>query len=213
MPTQGGDYMVEVSFKNTGCATRSDLIVVNESAPPKLTPNVVSEAFARSHIIEVNAVNPSVNNPISEYEFSINGGFWELGSGSSGSMYSYTFDDGVKLGSNTIIVRDIIGCGETKINVIVMDYPLYFTPNGDGFHDTWNIIAPINPINYLLTAKIRIFNRYGKFLKEISAAGNGWDGLFNGKPLPTDDYWFLVDYIDPLDNAQRRFKAHFALKR
>ena len=25
------------------------------------------------------------------------------------------------------------------VSVIAIDYPLYFTPNGDGNHDTWNI--------------------------------------------------------------------------
>ena len=31
---------------------------------------------------------------------------------------------------------------------------------------------------------IYIFDRYGKLLKQLSPLGQGWDGTFNGKPLP-----------------------------
>ena len=41
-----------------------------------------------------------------------------------------------------VTVRDINGCGESQDFVYVIDYPKYFTPNGDGYHDNWNIIGP-----------------------------------------------------------------------
>ena len=40
----------------------------------------------------------------------------------------------------------------------IKDYPHYFTPNGDGIHDTWNIVG----LDGQLGAKIYIFDRYGK---------------------------------------------------
>ncbi|MBC8644154.1 T9SS type B sorting domain-containing protein [Flavobacterium lindanitolerans] len=60
-------------------------------------------------------------------------------------------------------------------------------------------------------ASIYIFDRYGKLLKQISPAGNGWDGTMNGSPLPSTDYWFKVLYKE--NNASKEFKAHFSLKR
>jgi gliding motility-associated-like protein len=42
-------------------------------------------------------------------------------------------------------------------------------------------------------AKISIFDRYGKLLKQISSTGAGWDGTYNGYLMPSDDYWFTVD--------------------
>ncbi|MBX2827609.1 MAG: T9SS type B sorting domain-containing protein, partial [Flavobacteriaceae bacterium] len=76
------------------------------------------------------------------------------------------------------------------------------------FHDTWNIIgiAEGDP-----TAKIYIFDRFGKLLKQISPLGPGWDGTYNGNPLPSSDYWFRVEYIE--DERAREFTGHFTLKR
>jgi valyl-tRNA synthetase len=92
--------------------------------------------------------------------------------------------------------------------VSVINYPHYFTPNGDGYNDTWNIIG-LQAEGY--QAIIYIFDRYGKLLKQISPDGEGWDGTFNGNPVPADDYWFTVEFNEG-DN-RRTFKAHFAVKR
>jgi len=61
------------------------------------------------------------------------------------------------------------------------------------------------------TAKIYIFDRYGKLIKEISPQSPGWDGTYNGNLMPSTDYWFRVDYNEA--DALKQFKAHFSLKR
>jgi gliding motility-associated-like protein len=48
-------------------------------------------------------------------------------------------------------------------------------------------------------------------LKQISPAGAGWDGTFNGVELPSTDYWFTVEYLE--NEQQKTFKAHFSLIR
>lgn len=82
--------------------------------------------------------------------------------------------------------------------------PKFFTPNNDGYKDTWQI----NGIIGFSSAKIHIFDRYGKLLKQLNSNGTGWDGTFNGKELGSNDFWFTVD----LGNG-KTFKGHFALKR
>jgi gliding motility-associated-like protein len=37
-----------------------------------------------------------------------------------------------------------------------------------------------------------IFDRFGKLLKQMDATSVGWNGTFNGYPLPADDYWFIL---------------------
>ncbi|MGL2966681.1 T9SS type B sorting domain-containing protein, partial [Flavobacterium sp. XGLA_31] len=61
------------------------------------------------------------------------------------------------------------------------------------------------------SAKIYIFDRYGKLVKQISPTSPGWDGTMNGHFLPADDYWFTVDYLE--QTTTKQFKAHFSLKR
>ncbi|WP_291088944.1 T9SS type B sorting domain-containing protein, partial [Flavobacterium sp. BFFFF1] len=88
------------------------------------------------------------------------------------------------------------------------DYPKYFTPNGDGIHDTWNISVLSNQPN----AKIYIFDRFGKLLKQISTTNpGGWDGTYNGQPMIADDYWFVVKYQE--QGVNKEFRAHITLKR
>jgi gliding motility-associated-like protein len=136
--------------------------------------------------------------------------------------YQYSLDDGprqtsnvfenVSLGTHVIHVWDAKGdiaysCEELIIpEVQIIDYPHYFTPNGDGIHDTWNVVGLDD------SAKILIFDRYGKLLKQISPTGLGWDGTYNGHLMPSDDYWFTVDYFEE-NGVMRQFKAHFAMKR
>ncbi|MCB0473877.1 MAG: T9SS type B sorting domain-containing protein, partial [Flavobacteriaceae bacterium] len=38
-----------------------------------------------------------------------------------------------------------------------------------------------------------------------------WDGTYNGKLLPSGDYWYVVKLNDPTDN--REFKGNFTLYR
>ncbi len=112
-------------------------------------------------------------------------------------------------GEHSIHVRDRYGCAVKTIRIVNIDYPKYFTPNGDGYHDTWNISSLKSQAN----AKIYIFDRYGKLLKELSPASDGWNGTFNGQPIPTSDYWFLVEYESPTTKNTEQFRAHFTLKR
>jgi gliding motility-associated-like protein len=135
-----------------------------------------------------------------------------------GVNYLYQLDDGtfqespifenVSLGTHSITVKDVNGCSELRNdNVLVIDYPKFFTPNNDTYNDTWNIFS----LRDVLNARILIFDRYGKLLKEISPSGSGWDGTYIGQPMPANDYWFTVDYTE-LD-IPKKFKSHFSLKR
>jgi gliding motility-associated-like protein len=121
---------------------------------------------------------------------------------------SPTFEN-VSSGLHSITVKDANGCSSsiTVNNILVIGYPRFFTPNGDSYNDTWNI----DGLKDQTASVIRIFDRYGKFLKEITPAGMGWDGMYNGQPMPGTDYWFVVDYAD--QNGLRIFKSHFSLKR
>jgi gliding motility-associated-like protein len=132
--------------------------------------------------------------------------------------YLYQLDNGafqeenifynVELGEHTVTVIDINNCADPIVGeVLLIDYPKFFTPNADGYNDTWNLFG----FNNQPSAKIFIFDRYGKLLKQISSSTAGWDGTYNGKELPATDYWFTVDY--KYFNADKQFKAHFALKR
>ena len=115
----------------------------------------------------------------------------------------------VSSGYHTVTVIDEGGCSVpiVRTNILVIGYPKYFTPNADGYNDRWNIYELQDDVS----SKIHIFDRYGKLLKEITPDGTGWDGTYNGRPMPGNDYWFVVEYRE--NDILKKFKSHFSLKR
>ncbi len=91
---------------------------------------------------------------------------------------------------------------------LAIDFPPFLTPNDDGYNDTWNV----NPSNNFEIININIFDRYGKLLQSMASNSAGWNGTYNGKRLPSNDYWFVANYRDLRDNTVKQFKSHFALK-
>jgi gliding motility-associated-like protein len=131
---------------------------------------------------------------IGDYEFSLDGFYYQN---------SPSFEE-VPAGNYFAYARDKNGCGiSAPFPFYVMDYPKFFTPNGDGFNDFWKIENLALFPNSVLT----IFDRYGKLLKQLNPLSNGWDGSFNGLALPSDDYWFELIIND------KKIKGHFSLKR
>lgn len=111
--------------------------------------------------------------------------------------------------SHTIYVRDEKGCGIVsatfQVDNSINGFPVFFTPNGDTINETWQFVPP--PGDPRVFA-IRIFDRYGKLLKEFNSLSEGWDGTHIGRPLPSSDYWFVA--VDQNNNVVR---GHFALRR
>ena len=128
--------------------------------------------------------------------------------------FLYSLDGSVFQSSNRF--RNVIG-GLYRVYVKTQDCPTlgsteylqfyipkYFTPNNDGYHDTWQIYGVSEM--FQPNTKIQIFNRFGKLLKELNPLGEGWNGQLNGYKLPTDDYWFSIRLQDG-----RVYKNHFTL--
>jgi len=113
----------------------------------------------------------------------------------------------VEAGVHIVTIKDVNGCGSVSIELDVIDYPLFITPNADGYHDMWNIIgiAAGDP-----RTKIHIFDRFEKLLKQLSPLEEGWGGTYNGNPLPSSDYWFRIEYTE--NNTKKNLEGTLPLK-
>jgi gliding motility-associated-like protein len=80
-----------------------------------------------------------------------------------------------------------------KRSFAVLQAAAFFTPNGDGANDYWNL-------KDLTEASIKTrkysFSIDGKLLKQLNPYGVGWDGNYNGNSLPSDDYWYTIQLKD-----------------
>jgi gliding motility-associated-like protein len=101
---------------------------------------------------------------------------------------------------------------KTTLQVSVLQFPKFFTPNGDNKNDTW-IIKGVNKTFYP-NSSINIFNRYGKLVAQIPIDTQGWNGTYNGKKLTSDDYWYNITLI-PADASKQTINktGNFSLLR
>jgi gliding motility-associated-like protein len=67
--------------------------------------------------------------------------------------------------------------------------PNTFTPNNDGINDTWRI----DYLNTYPNNRVQIFTRTGQKVFESRGYTKPWDGTLNGKPLPIDTYYYIIE--------------------
>lgn len=137
-------------------------------------------------------------------------------------VFTYWIDDDVTHKTTNTMITDLTfathvihvvdenGCGSTyqfTLDPPEIFIPSYFTPNGDGIHDRWIIgnLASTYP-----NAVVNIFDRYGKLMAQyLGAKSDGWDGTYQGKALPSTDYWYIIE----IEEISKQFTGHFTLIR
>jgi gliding motility-associated-like protein len=188
--TQAGNYSVTVT-QNHGSVicTKTKNFTVTLSNAPTIASIETIDWTDNQNSITINLSTLSIG----DYEYSIDGE----------NFQSSNVFNGLRNGEYIVTIRDKKGCGSVTKEVFLLNYPKFFTPNGDGYNDNWYIkFSEIEP-NF----DVKIFDRYGKILKVMNT-NEFWDGTFNGKLMPADDYWFNVKREDG-----RIHKGHFTLKR
>ncbi len=185
-----GVYSLTSTSSVTGCSS-TRTVTISASEPAKIT-YTTSADFSDQAYITVTATGVG-----GDYEYQLDGGAFQ----DSPTFYN------ISSGVHVITVRDKNGCGDAATSILVINFVPYFTPNGDGANDTWNI----PDLQSAKSVSIRIMDRYGKIVANLSPNGPGWDGNYNGHPLPSSDYWFVVSY--ELRQELREYRSHFSLKR
>ncbi|WP_159800389.1 T9SS type B sorting domain-containing protein, partial [Flavobacterium sp. MK4S-17] len=190
---QPGTYTVTATNRVTGCVGEDSAVVGLSS--PAIAYATVGQDFNYNQTITVHVDGASKGI----YEYSLDNENWQ-----NEPYFSNIYE-----GIYTVYIRDINGCSPIELEVYALNYPRFFSPNGDGVRDTWNITGLRNQKD----AYIYIFDRYGKLVASIKPSGPGWDGTYNGERLPATDYWFTLMYQSPNTGAAKEFKAHFSLLR
>ena len=176
------------------CATAKTInVTVNPSNTLVKVDYTVTDAFSKNQMVTITAT--AAGNYLYQMDF--------------GPFQTSSVFENVASGIHSITVIDAEGCSTpiTLNNILVINYPKYFTPNGDTYNDYWNIYDLKDQVD----TRIYIFDRFGKLLKDITPLGLGWDGTYIGQPMPADDYWFTIEYSE--QNIIKKFKSHFSLKR
>uniref|UniRef100_UPI00374D68BF T9SS type B sorting domain-containing protein n=1 Tax=Flavobacterium sp. TaxID=239 RepID=UPI00374D68BF len=189
---QSGIYTVEVKTIPEGCPRTRTITVVASNFATILSTTIVDLVTNNDNTVTVNVTGPG------DYVYSLDEEF--------GPFQESNIFTNVMAGIHTVYAKDMNGCGTVSEEIYVLGIPQFFTPNGDGIHDYWNVRG----VSALFSGKttVSIFDRFGKLIKQISPSEKGWDGTYNGTPLPATDYWYTVLFEDG-----RNMKGNFALKR
>ena len=135
--------------------------------------------------------------------------------------YEYQLDEGafqdsaifreVLAGAHTLTLRDKNGCGSITEEIVVMGFFNHFSPNGDALNEQWHV----PDLSLLTNPEISIYDRYGKYITQLTEQSNGWDGTYKGQPMPPSDYWFKLTYTDASGNraVAKYIQNHFSLRR
>lgn len=199
--TQGGIYTV-IATSIDGCVSYPQEINVFESNIASIT----TEQIEITDDADNNIISIETNNlGIGDYEYAI-----QKEGESIGFFQDEPIFENVSPGIYSVYVNDKNNCGIINIDVSVIGYPKFFTPNNDGYNDNWNVIG-VNS-NFYPNSLIYIFNRFGKLVTTVDPSSNGWDGFYKGVALPSSDYWFTVELIDSSGSRKVR-KGHFSLIR
>ncbi len=175
------------NYQDIVCTTHKE-INVKMSAKPQITAINTDEWTDDSNSITVSASGGG------NYLYSIDGTSWQD---------SNEFNN-LKPGRYTVHVKDVNGCGKVSETVVLLMYPRFFTPNGDGENEVWKV----NYAYFEPGILVHIFDRYGKPVYSFNGNAAGWDGTFNGSQLPATDYWFIVERKDG-----KSYKGHFSMIR
>ncbi len=194
---------------------------------PAVINNLVSGSYTFTPNLGSCTIPQTINVRILEsqlesFSYSISGAFTDNQSVTISAIpsgnYNYQLDNGVLQVSNifenvspgihTISVIESNTCGYfLSEEILIINYPNYFTPNNDGINDFWYI----SEMNIFENWKISIFDRFGKLITQLNPSNIAWNGTFNSNELPSTDYWFLIEYQE--NGISRTFRSHFSLIR
>jgi gliding motility-associated-like protein len=184
------EYTVTVSnINNDGLACSTDKTISVIESDIAIITEIKTVDWSQSN----NIISVFVEG-LGDYEYSLDGFNYQ-----DSNVFS-----NLNNGEYTVYVRDKSGCGVVNEDVYLIYYPRYFTPNGDGNNEVWQIVnSAREPLN-----KLYIYDRYGKLITQLRPNDFGWDGTYNGNKLPTSDYWFVLERQNG-----KTYTGHFTLKR
>lgn len=135
-----------------------------------------------------------------QYEFKLDNKEWSTEDVYENLTYDYP---------HTAFVRDELGCENMLVFVVKappIAIPDYFTPSEDGMNDTWDLTTIMDAYP---NTKTTIYDRTGKVVAVLEGDATEWDGTYNGVPLPSTDYWYLIN----VPELRKQFTGHFTLIR
>lgn len=176
-----------IMISNSGCA--------QDSAYASSSINTINISASYNVIIE------ECNQPVADVQITnVQGGtepYTYYLATNEGEIAGTDFFADVPTSSYPLVITDSEGCVDTSwIDVVPIECPPIlpeevFTPNEDGFNDTWRV----NNIEFYPKNKVYIFDRWGQrvFYKEGYKNNEGWDAKYLATNMPVSTYYYVIE--------------------
>lgn len=200
--SKGGIYRV-FATSVFGCNSDEEEIFIKESSISSININDIEvQDDSENNFIKINTENLGLG----DYEFRLLDQNFKV-------LFDYQNEpifDNLGGGVYNLEINDKNACGAVPFEIALISFPKFFTPNGDGVNDFWQIKGIDK--SYYKSGVITIFNRFGKTISNFTINDNGWDGTYNGSQMIANDYWFRVVLIKQNDEVKNR-SGYFSLLR
>lgn len=169
----GGYYSVSVT-NTSGCTASTSMNASFSDDFPQITNITSGKGLV---VVEVEGGVPP-------YYYSSDGKTWQM---------SNIFDN-LPSDYYDIMVQDNNHCIDQMQTYLdaSLGIPSFFTPNNDGFNDTWIVTG----LYMYPDANVAIYDRFGKQVFESRGAVCQWDGMYAGRKIASDSYWYVI-YLGP----------------
>lgn len=187
-PASSGNYTFSVTSASCGSAEATLYV---EVVP---LPVIELDSVAR------NSRSIEVVSPLGSYEYKMDKNDWQTDNLYENLSFSVT---------HTAYAKDENGCVGAYLFVInppSIAIDDYFSPDDDGVNDAWSVADIMDAYP---KSTVKIYDRTGKQVAELQGDTQEWDGTYNGKPLPSTDYWYVVN----IPEIRKQFTGHFTLIR
>ena len=193
----GGLYTVVAT--DLGCELEQTILVTEFVPEEILKDDILIADNSENNSITINTEGNGLGD--GNYHFSLDN---ELG-----PFQESSFFENVLPGKHVVYVQATNGCGTSEVEIFILGFPNFFTPNNDGYNDSWGLLGLDEELYSI--SMIQIYDRFGKIVADLKV-NSGWNGYYNGVELPASDYWFRVQLTDS-DGTTLDKKGHFSLIR
>jgi gliding motility-associated-like protein len=223
--TLNGTGTLTPSYQTVLADTNSTITVDLIATSGPACTNVITDTASFTIQVLPYGINPAINafagpddtisvgnsTQLSGTGVAITNWMWSPSVGLSDSTVYDPVANPTQTTTYVLTVTDINGCMDTDSLTIFVDtdynvfIPNLFSPNNDGYNDTWEIPEIGNYPN----TQVTVINREGQVVYSNDAYDNSWDGTRGGKELPEATYYYLVVF----ENSDIEYKGAVTILR
>ncbi|GAB5528175.1 MAG: hypothetical protein Roseis2KO_60470 [Roseivirga sp.] len=121
---------------------------------------------------------------------------WDVAPGVNSST-----QEGLPGGAYAVTITDGAGCelsvtGELPDQAPRITIPNSFSPNGDGMNDEFRAVY-----NCAVDFQMLVYNQWGNIIFHARDIAAGWDGTYEGEPVPSGNYTYRIIYGGELNGS------------